>query len=280
MKKFIKHPALPWLLVVLLVLLLIIKSVTSTSRPVTPPVDNRIDSLSHIVDSLNKSYAAQKGIKLFRTPDAFTQPVADTTLAYILGFCRGVQENTQILKNGGWDKPQGFSLFEKNVGIVGFGNIGQAVARRLKAFGTSILAYDIQGISPSLELEYGVQSVTLDMIFSECDFITLHCDLNATSQHLLKAESFEKMRKKPFIINTSRGPVINENDLIEALHNNQIAGAGLDVFEVEPLPTTSPLRNFYNVFLASHNSNSSPSCWNRVHQNSVSMLLKGLGIKI
>lgn len=229
------------------------------------------------IDSLHKEEADRRGIRICRTPDAFTQPVADTTLCYILAFARALRDNDQLMKNGKWDKPPGFSMFEKTVGIIGFGNIGQAVARRLRGFGTRILAHDINRVSPALEVEAGVQSADLKTIFSEADFITLHCDLNPTSHHLINAAAFAQMKRKPFLINTSRGPVVDEPALIQALQQGIVAGAGLDVFEEEPLPTSSPLRSMSNVYLASHNSNSSPSCWLRVHRNCVEMLARELG---
>lgn len=230
------------------------------------------------IDSMNADEAQKRGIKLFRTAEAFTQPVADTTMCYILAFCRTLHLNDGLMKEGRWDKPQGYSLFEKTVGIIGFGNIGQAVARRLKGFGCKIMAYDIKPISPSQEIEYGINSVGLDEIYEQADFITLHTDLNPTSEHLLNAKALDKMKKKPYIINTSRGPVIKESDLVAALEKGIVAGAGLDVFEEEPLPINSPLRKMTNTYLASHNSNSSPTAWMRVHQNSVEMLAKGLGL--
>lgn len=230
------------------------------------------------IDSLNKFIADSKNIKLYRTPGAFTFPVADTTLAYMLNFLRGVRENTELMKNGNWDKPQGYCLFEKTVGIIGFGEIGRAVAKRLRAFDAKVLAYDTQDFSNEVYIEYNVERCDLDTILKESDIITIHTDLNDSSFHLINKETIERMERQPFLINTCRGPVIKEKDLIEALQNKKISGAGLDVFEEEPLPLDSPLRKMNNVLLASHNSNSSPKCWENVHKNSVKMLLEGLGL--
>lgn len=231
------------------------------------------------IDSINANAAAKRGIEVCRTPNAFTQPVSDTTLAYILAFCRGVITNDLILKKGGWEKPQGFTLSERCVGIIGFGNIGRAVAKKLKPFDCRVIANDIIPIDPELISILGVELVEKDRIYEEADIITLHCDLNETSLHMLSQKAFSKMKRKPYIINTSRGPVINEQDLIIALQNKVLSGAGLDVFEKEPLPKNSPLRKIDNVILASHNSNSSPKYWGKVHINSVAMLVKGLGIE-
>lgn len=231
------------------------------------------------IDSINADAAGKRGIPVYRTPNAFTQPVSDTTLAYILAFCRGVVKNDQILKNGGWGKPQSFTLSERCIGIIGFGNVGKAVAKKLKPFECRILVNDIVPIDPGLAGSIGVELVEKERIYDEADIITLHCDLNEKSRHMLSQQAFSQMKRKPYIINTARGPVIKEPDLIFALQNNTLSGAGLDVFEDEPLPKNSPLRKMENVILASHNSNSSPKYWDKVHENSVSMLVKGLGIE-
>ena len=232
------------------------------------------------IDSINKPEAERRGIPVCRTPNAFTEPVADTTLAYILAFCRKVFENDLVLKNGGWDKPQGIALFERTVGLIGFGDIGVAVAKRLFGFGARVLAYDIVEKDAGLAAQLGVKFVKDKReLFEQSDFISLHCDLNSTSEHILNDEAFIQMPRKPYIINTARGPLIDEPALIDALQSGQVAGAGLDVFEHEPLPVSSPLRKMSNVILASHNSNNSPKCWDRVHENSIRMLLEKLGLQ-
>lgn len=229
------------------------------------------------IDSIDVAEAKKRGVSVYRSENAFTYPVADTTLSYILAFCRTMMSNDSIMKTGQWDKPQGFSLFEKTVGIVGFGDIGKAVAKRLKAFDCKILVNDIVQISSEVKSEFGVTSVSFEELITHSDFITMHTDLNPTSKYLLNQQSFSKMEKKPFIVNTSRGGVINEAHLVQALKSGLISGAALDVYEVEPLPVDSPLRAMKNTILASHNSNSSPECWMRVHENSIRMLHLGLG---
>lgn len=231
------------------------------------------------IDSLNQKAAEEKGITLCRTPDAFTRPVADTTLAYILAFARGIRRNDSILKQGGWSKPQGYALYEKKVGLIGFGNIGRAVAKRLLAFDCEVLVYDIVEIPKSIQGEYNVRVVEKAQIFSECDFISLHCDLNEKSEKTLDQLAFSQMKQCPYIINTARGPLIDERELIRAINDGRVQGAGLDVFEEEPLALDSPLRKMDQVFLASHNSNSSPKCWEHVHRNSIKMLAESLKVR-
>ena len=231
------------------------------------------------IDSINKEYANKRNILVYNTPGAFTSPVADTTLGLILYFTRGLRQNDDVMKMGGWDKPQGYTLSEKKIGIIGLGNTGTAVAKRLCAFGTMTFANDIVEKDPSIIEKYCIKMVSKEEIYEQCDFITLHCDLNESSHHLLSRKVFIRMKNSAYIINTSRGPIVKEADLIDALRKGVIAGAGLDVFEHEPLPVDSPLRKMSNTILSSHNSNSSPAHWQRVHGNTIKMLLKGLGLE-
>ena len=251
---------------------------------ITRKVIDRADCLKVIVkwgtgiDSIDRESASERGISVRNTPEAFTLPVADSALGYMLSFCRGIAKNDAILKAGGWDKPQGYSLSEKTVGIVGFGAIGTAVAKRLRPFGARILANDIRDVSAAQARAFGVQMRPLEALLGESDIVTLHCDLNETSHHILNAERLARCGPNAIVINTARGPLIDEPALVSALQEGRIAGAGLDVFEHEPLPLESPLRQMPNVLLAAHNSNSSPQCWQHVHRNSVVMLFEGLGL--
>lgn len=228
------------------------------------------------IDSIDKKYAGEKGIPVLNTPNAFTNPVADTTLGIMLYFVRGLGVNQEIMARGGWDKPQTRALSELTVGIIGLGNIGSAVAKRLSAFGTRVLANDIAEKPADLVAGLGVIMSSKEMIYAEADIISLHCDLNETSFHVLNAESFAQMQRKPVIINCARGPLIDELALLAALQIGLVSAAGLDVFEVEPLPGNSPLRKMKNVLLSSHNSNSSPSHWQHVHKNSIELLVEAL----
>lgn len=228
------------------------------------------------IDAIDAAYAESKGIRVARTPGAFTEPVSDTTLALMLAHVRRLRENDEVIKNGRWDKPQGYLLREKTVGIIGFGDIGQAVARKLVPFGSAVLANDIKEIDGALFESLRATPASKEQIYEQCDIITLHCDLNPTSRYLLTRETFSRMKKKPYIINTARGPVIREADLIDALRDGRVSGAGLDVFESEPLPLESALRSIDIVTASCHNSNSSPSCWNRVHRNSLELMKEAL----
>ncbi len=223
------------------------------------------------IDSINKEEAEKRNIKICRTPDAFTIPVAESTIALMLNFARNIDVNNNIMKSGQWLKPQGHTLSESTIGLIGFGNIGQAVAKRLNPFSCKILAYDIVDKKKEAN-KLRVEFTSLDEILKKSNYISLHADLNASSLHLINKKTISKMLMFPYLINTARGPLIQENDLIWALQNKIIKGAGLDVFENEPLSSDSALRKMTEVVLSSHNTNSSSYYWDYVHQNSLAMM--------
>lgn len=228
------------------------------------------------IDSIDAEYARRKGIPVRNTPNAFTGPVSDSVLAYLLAFSRNIVASDRIMKNGKWDKAPGFTLAERCVGIIGVGNIGQMVARKLKAFGAQVIGTDILDIPADIRTACGIEMMSLDALLERADFITVNCNLNRASHHLLGRRQFERMKRHAVVVNTARGPIVNEADLVWALQNGVIAGAALDVFEEEPLPTSSPLRGMPNVLLSSHATNASPRCWNAVHENSIAMLCESL----
>lgn len=230
------------------------------------------------IDSIDAEACARHGIKIGRTPNAFTLPVADTVLGYILAFARRQPWMDREMKAGHWEKLPGRSLSECTLGIIGVGNIGKAVARRARTFGMTILGNDIVDIDHVFLTETGVEMTTLPDLLARSDFISLNCDLNPTSYHLINAETLRHVKPGAVLINTARGPVVEESALIAALQSGQLGGAALDVFEVEPLPLDSPLLRMENVLLAPHNANSSPAAWERVHWNTIKNLLDGLGL--
>jgi D-3-phosphoglycerate dehydrogenase / 2-oxoglutarate reductase len=230
------------------------------------------------IDSIDSETALRLNIKVCRTPNAFTLPVADSTLGYMLAFSRQLPWMDRAMKAGSWNKIASISLSECTLGIVGVGNIGKAVARRARAFGMKILGTDIVSIAPDFILENGVEMTSLEDLLSRSDFVSLHCDLNPTSYHLINQQTLDCMKPSAVLINTARGPIIDEPALVEALGSGSLGGAALDVFENEPLYLGHPLLSMDNVLLAPHNANSSPAAWERVHINTIKNLLEGLGI--
>jgi len=230
------------------------------------------------IDSFDKEAAAKYDVKICNTKNAFTLPVADSVMAYILAFARKQPWMDKAMKSGEWKKIMGVSLSECTLGVIGVGNIGKAVLRRAKAFGMKLLGNDIIPIPLDFVIENGIEIVEIDELLSRSDYVSLNCDLNEASWHLINQSTLSKMKPSAVIINTARGHIINENDLIHALESKQIAGASLDVFEEEPLPISSPLLQMDNVMLAPHNCNSSPYGWERVHWNTIKNLLLALNI--
>jgi D-3-phosphoglycerate dehydrogenase / 2-oxoglutarate reductase len=230
------------------------------------------------IDSIDQTAAARLGIKVYRTPNAFTLPVADTVVGYMLAFARQQPWLDRAMKAGQWHKILGRSLSECTLGVIGVGHCGKAVLRRARVFGMKLLGNDILEIALDFILENGVEMTALEDLLKRADFVSLNPDLNPTSYHLINAHTLGLMKPTAVLINASRGPVVDEPALIEALQRGTIAGAALDVFEQEPLPAHSPLLKMDNVMLAPHNANSSPAAWDRVHRNTIRNLLEGLDI--
>jgi D-3-phosphoglycerate dehydrogenase len=204
--------------------------------------------------------------------------VADSVIGYMLAFARRQPWMDKAVKAGEWDKIPGRALHECTLGIIGIGNIGKALTRRARAFGMTIFGNDIVEIDHVFITENGIQMTTLGALLSASDFVSVNCDLNPTSHHLINSRTLNLMRKNAVLINTARGPIVEEAALVAALNAGTISGAALDVFEVEPLPADSPLKQMDNVLLAPHNSNSSPAAWERVHWNTIKNLIEGLGM--
>ena len=232
------------------------------------------------IDSIDSETCARLGIRVGRTPDAFTQAVADTVMGYILAFARRQPWMDSAMKQGRWQKIPGRALHECTLGIVGVGTIGKVLTRRALAFGMTVLGNDIVEIDPAFISETGIEMNSLESLLGRADFISLNCDLNPTSLHLINHRTLAQIKPGAVLINTSRGPVVDEPALVAALQSGHLGGAALDVFEAEPLPTDSPLLTMDNVLLAPHNANSSPAAWERVHWNTIKNLLQGLDLPV
>lgn len=225
------------------------------------------------IDSIDQEAAGRLGIAVCNTEDAFTHPVADSVLGYMLCFARQLPWMDRDIRSNRWEKKQGFALREATLGIIGLGNVGRAVAQRAAAFGMRILGHDIAEIPQSLLEGAGVQMVGKQELLTSSDFVTLNCDLNPTSHHIIGQAELERMRPTAYLINTARGPLVDEPALVQALEDGQIAGAAMDVFEAEPLPENSRLRQLDNCLMAPHNANSSPEAYERVHVNTIRNLI-------
>ncbi len=157
------------------------------------------------IDSIDTRAAAQLGIKIYNTPNAFTDSVADTALGYVLCFARRLPWMDQDIRRGLWTKPAAVALSECTLGVIGVGHIGKAVVRRARAFGMTVLGTDPVLVPASFIAETELRMLPLHALLAEADFITLHCDLNPTSFHLIGRAEFALMRDTAYLINTARG---------------------------------------------------------------------------
>jgi D-3-phosphoglycerate dehydrogenase / 2-oxoglutarate reductase len=230
------------------------------------------------IDSIDSAACARFGVSIGRTPNAFTLPVADTVMGYMLAFARRQPWMNVQMKTGIWDKIPGKALHEQTLGIVGMGAIGKALARRARAFGMTVLGNDIIEIDHVFLAETGVEMLPLPNLLERADYISINCDLNPSSYHLINPKTLAHAKRGAVLINTARGPIVDEPALVGALQSGKLGGAALDVFEEEPLPNDSPLMKMDNVMLAPHNANSSPAAWERVHWNTIKNLLEGLSM--
>jgi len=228
------------------------------------------------IDSIDRNACQRLGISVRNTPNAFSEPVADTVFGYILCFSRNLLSLDRRMKDGAWNKTTSRALHECTLGVIGVGNVGKAVVRRATAFGMHILGNDLIEMPAEFLTEIDVEMVSKEKLLRQADFVSLHCDLNPTSYHLMSDAQFALMKSTAVLINTARGSIVDEPALIRALQERRITGAALDVFEIEPLPCNSPLRQMENVLLAPHNANSSPGAWERVHWSTISNLLDEL----
>jgi D-3-phosphoglycerate dehydrogenase len=203
------------------------------------------------VDSVDLKAATDFGIIVANVPDYCMDEVANQTISLILTLIRKTALFDQKVKSGEWDFRLGIPIYRikgKTLGLVGCGKVGLEVGKRMSAFGVKLIAFD-----PYLEkVSEGIELKDFDTILKESDFISIHCPLNDSTRHLIGDEAFKKMEKKPIIINTSRGPIVDEGALIQALEQGLISGAGLDVLEKEPPDAQNPLLKMENVILSPH----------------------------
>uniref|UniRef100_A0A8C1R5V7 Glyoxylate reductase/hydroxypyruvate reductase n=1 Tax=Cyprinus carpio TaxID=7962 RepID=A0A8C1R5V7_CYPCA len=215
-----------------------------------------ISTLSVGFDHLAIDEIKKRGIRVGYTPDVLTDATAELTVALLLATARRLPEGVEEVKNGGWStwKPLwlcGYGLSGSTVGVIGLGRIGLAIARRLKPFGVKRLLYTGRQPKPQAQ-EVDGEYVPLDTLVRESDFVVVSCSLAPDTQSLCDKTFFSKMKKTSIFINTSRGAVVNQEDLFEALSSGQIAAAGLDVTTPEPLPTSHPLLTLKNCVVLPH----------------------------
>ncbi len=226
------------------------------------------------IDSVHLQDATAHGILVTNTPGAMTDAVADYTFALLLGLVRHIPAGYDAMRRGNWTEFPGIELPGKTIGIVGFGLIGQAVARRALGFDMKVLAYD-----PILVEQGGHRSfdrvmfTSLDELFEQSHIVSLHCPNLPETYRMVDAKRLAKMRSDAYLINTARGSLVDEDALLSALENHQIAGAAIDVYEKEPLPANHRLRSAPRLLLTPHNAFNSREAARRMSDTSAQSII-------
>jgi len=209
-------------------------------------------------DHIDTQYAKKKKIRVGYTPEVLTDATADLAFSLMLDVLRRVSEGDRIVRNGKWRQIYGAydyvgtDLQGKTLGIFGLGRIGSTLAKRAKSFDMKIVYHNRKPVSKNKEKLLGVKYVTLDKLITQSDIISIHVPHTKETNQLFDMKIFKKMKKSAFLINTARGKIVNEKDLIIALNKKIIAGAALDVYESEPISEKHPLTKIQNVVLAPH----------------------------
>jgi glyoxylate reductase len=216
-----------------------------------------ISSYSTGFEHIDVKEATARGIYVTFTGDILAEATADLAFGLILACARNIASAHEYIKNKKWksawspDLMLGYNIYDTTLGIIGLGKIGSAVARRARGFNMKVI-YHNRKRNQQLESELNATYVGLDELLAQSDFVSIHTTMNKASHQLIDSTKLRLMKKTAFLINTARGQVVKEVDLVRSLKQNQIAGAGLDVFETEPLPVSNPLLKMKNVVLLPH----------------------------
>ena len=231
-------------------------------------------------DNIDIAAATKRGIVVGNTPGVLTETTADHAFALLMAAGRRIVEGDKEVRAGKWKTwgPMillGQDIHGSTLGIIGLGRIGAAVAQRAKGFGMKILYYDIIR-QEKAEKELGIQYMDLDKLLSQSDFITIHTNLTKETHHLIGAKQFEIMKRTGILVNTSRGPIVDNLALYEALRSKKIAYAALDVTEPEPLPADHPLLTLDNVIVVPHIASASVASRTKMGLMAADNLIAGL----
>ena len=218
------------------------------------------------IDSIDKKYADKKNIKVFNTPGAFTNAVAEHAVGMMFSLTRNITFNHMDILNNDWSKRICGTIKGKNIGIIGYGKIGKKIHKNLRPYDSNFFFNDIKKINQ--------KKTSLDKLLKISDIIFIACDLNNKSKHLIKSRELKLMKKNAILINISRGAIVNNQDLIKALRNKTILGAGLDVYEKEPIKKNSEFLKLKNCIFTSHNAFNSRETIDMINMISVNNLIK------
>ncbi len=231
-------------------------------------------------DNIDLEEATKRGIMATNTPGVLTETTADLAFALLMATARRIVEGDKFVRAGKWKTwgPMlllGQDIYGATLGLIGLGRIGYAVAKRAKGFDMKVMYYD-QVRNEKAEQELGLEFVTLEKLLKESDFVSIHVPLTPQTRHLINEKTLSLMKKNAILINTARGPVVDEKALYEALVNNRIAGAGLDVMDPEPPSMDNPLLKLDNVILLPHIASASVATRTKMAIMAAENLVAGL----
>lgn len=232
-------------------------------------------------DNVDVAACTRRGIPVGNTPGVLTDTTADLAFALLMAAARRLPEGDRYVRAGRWKTwgPMlllGPDVHGSTLGIVGFGRIGQAVARRAMGFGMTILYHDVMRADPAVEAAYGAAFVPLEELLGRSDFVSLHVNLTADTRHLMNAERLRWMKPEAVLVNTSRGPVVDPGALYQALRDGVIFAAALDVTDPEPIPLDDPLLTLDNCLVVPHIASASRATRGKMAAMAAANLLAGL----
>ncbi len=256
--------------------------VVAGDDPVTRRVIDAAPSLRVIckwgvgLDNIDLAYAAERGIPVINTPGAFADEVADVAMGYVVMLARSLHVIDRAVRGGGWERIPGRSLAGATLGIVGLGAIGLALARRAAGFGMNVLFSEPDSTRHAAGTALGAAASDLEELLRRSDYVSLNCALTADTRHLIGADELAAMKSTAYLVNTSRGGLVDQEALVEALRSGSIAGAALDVFESEPLSPDDPLLECERCVFGAHNGSNTVEAVARVNEMSVANLIGAL----
>jgi glyoxylate reductase len=232
-------------------------------------------------DNVDVPACTSRGVSIGNTPGVLTDTTADLAFALLMAVARRVAEGDRYVRAGKWTTwgPMlllGPDVHGSTIGIVGFGRIGQAMARRARGFGMTVLYHDLARADPAVEAELGATFLPLEKLLPECDFVSMHVNLSDQTRGLINAERLGCMKPTAVLVNTSRGPVVDQAALFAALRDGTIAGAGLDVTDPEPIAADDPLLTLESCLIVPHIASASRATRGKMAEMAAANLLAGV----
>ena len=228
------------------------------------------------LDNIDLASAAERGIPVINTPGAFADEVADVAMGYVVMLARSLHVIDRAVRSGRWERIPGRSLAGATLGIVGLGAIGLALARRGVGFGMNVQFSEPDSTRHASGIALGATVADLRALLRGSDYVSLNCPLTAETRHMIGADELAAMKPTAYLVNTSRGGLIDQRALVDALRSGAIAGAALDVFETEPIPPDDPLLEFDGCVFGAHNGSNTTDAVARVNEMAVANLIGAL----